>query len=515
MSRRIGLASLIWSLSILLSRVIGLVREAVFGRVVGGGLEADLYFAAFILPDFLNYLLAAGALSIVFIPIFGGYLAKGEEERGWEAFSVISTFLIGLLAVALTAGWFAVPALSNAVFSFDAEATDELVRLTRIVLPAQAFHVIGGLLSAALQARDKHSLPALAPLVYTGCIIGGGLLGGPDAGASGFAWGVLVGSVLGPFGLPLVGCLRMGLRWRPVLSVRHPDLRTYLWRSLPIMLAFSIVMWDDWLLKSQGSKLAEGSVATLQYAKTLLRVPMGVFGVAVGTAAFPTLARLVAEGELDGAYRTLASAVKRMLVLALGAQVALTCAGPQIARVIYGGRLPPEQHDAIGLALGIMCLGLWGWAAQTVVARGFYALGKTWLPSLLGSVVVLAAWPVYAALGKTHGVVGLAASSSLAISTYVLALGLLLRREFPGVPDGFGPFALRAVPGVAAGLGAGYAVSLVLPSDLVPLPEPWASLVHGAVLGGVGGVAYLVALLALRLPEVTEVLGIVQRRLRR
>ncbi len=515
MSRRIGLASLIWSASILLSRVIGLVREAVFGRVVGGGLDADLYFAAFILPDFLNYLLAAGALSIVFIPIFGGYLARGEEERGWEAFSAISTFLVGLLAVALGVGWLLVPAFCEAWFSFDEAATAELVRLTRIVLPAQAFHVIGGLLSAALQARDKHSLPALAPLVYTGAIIAGGLLGGPEAGATGFAWGVLVGSVLGPFALPLVGCLRIGLRYRPVLSFRHPDLRTYLWRSLPIMLAFSIVMWDDWLLKGQGSKLAEGSVATLQYAKTLLRVPMGVFGVAVGTAAFPTLARLVAEGQPNQAYATLAAAVRRMLVLALGAQVALTCAGAEIARVIYGSRLPDEQHESIGLALAIMCLGLWAWAAQTVIARGFYALGKTWLPSLLGSAVVLAAFPVYVVLGDRAGVAGLAASSSLAISAYVLVLALFLRREFPGVPDGFGAFALRAVPGVAVGIGAGFGLERLLPPGWVPLPAPLDALVHGAVLGGVGGAADLAALFARRLPEVPEVTNLVRRRQRR
>ena len=96
MSRQIRIASLIWGGSILLSRVIGLVREAVFGRVLGTSSEADAYLAAFPFADFLNYLLAAGALSIVFIPMFSGYLARKETDRAWEAFSVVATFA-GLL----------------------------------------------------------------------------------------------------------------------------------------------------------------------------------------------------------------------------------------------------------------------------------------------------------------------------------------------------------------------------------------------------------------------------------
>ena len=109
MSRRVGIAALIWGASLLLSRVIGLVREAVIGRVLGGGAEADVYMAAFRIPDFLNYLLAGGALSIIFIPIFGGYLGRGEEEKGWEAYSVIANTVLLLLAVTLPVVWLATP----------------------------------------------------------------------------------------------------------------------------------------------------------------------------------------------------------------------------------------------------------------------------------------------------------------------------------------------------------------------------------------------------------------------
>ena len=294
-ARAVGIASAIWAVSIFLSRIMGLVREQIIGRTLGASRQADLYFASFTLPDFLNYLLAAGALSIVFIPIFLEYLQRGDDDRGWEAFSIIANFIlvVGTIGIALLMA-FARPLASVVAPGFtDPGDVDTLVRLIRIILPAQFFHVIGGLLSAALQAQDRHFLPAMAPLVYSAGIITGGLVGAYHAGlgADGFAWGVLVGSILGPFGLPLYGCLKTRMHWYPILSLRNPDLRRYLWLSLPIMMGFSIVVVDEWIIKNQASYLAEGALSYLQYARTLMKVPIGVFGMAVGVGAYPTINR--------------------------------------------------------------------------------------------------------------------------------------------------------------------------------------------------------------------------------
>ena len=141
MSRKVGIAALIWGGSLLLSRVIGIIREGVIGRILGGGADADVYLAAFRIPDFLNYLLAGGALSIIFIPIFAGHLARDEEDKGWEAYSVIANTVLLLLAVALPLAWLATPwVVDNWLASgFAAEDRAHLSRLTRIVLPAQVF----------------------------------------------------------------------------------------------------------------------------------------------------------------------------------------------------------------------------------------------------------------------------------------------------------------------------------------------------------------------------------------
>ena len=429
--KTVGIASLIWGVSILLSRLIGLIRESVIGRTLGGSAEADAYWTAFVLPDFLNYLLAGGALSIVFIPIFSRHLNDGRTEDAWLSFSVISSWVTALVICLTGLAWWATPTLTNYIAPGIQGANQTLlIELIRIILPAQIFHLTGGLISATLQARDKHLLPALAPLVYTGSIILGGLLLGPSLGAKGFAWGVLVGSVLGPFGLPLAGALKDGLKWQACFRHQHPDLKRYVLLSIPVMLGFSIVVFDDMLIKHFGSLLPEGAISRLQYAKTLMKVPMGVFGLAVGVASYPTLARLFGQDNTVEAKRLMLDALCGIFVLALLANAALASVGTEIAAVIWGRtRFSPEALSEIGLLTAFMGLGLWAWSGQVLVARGFYAMGDTWTPTIMGSVMTVAAIPVYKLLAETRGSAGLALASGAAVSLYLLGLFMLFGRR--------------------------------------------------------------------------------------
>jgi putative peptidoglycan lipid II flippase len=434
--RTIAFASIIWASSIFLSRIIGLLREQIIGRALGATRQADLYFASFTLPDFLNYLLAAGALSIVFIPIFVEYVERGEHDKAWRALRAIANFILVVGGLAITLLMiFARPLAGLVAPGFvDAGELDTLTHLIRIILPAQIFLVVGGLLSAALQAQDRHLLPAMAPLFYSAGIIIGGLIGSLfGASADGFAWGVLIGAALGPFALPLWGCIYSKMRWHPVFSFAHPDLRRYLWLSFPIMVGFSIVVVDEWIVKNQASYLPAGALSYLQYGRTLMKVPIGVFGMAIGVASYPTISRMVAAGNVVEAYGTLAHAVRLMLFVTFAAQVCLTLAGFETAYLIWGflsRRFSAGDAEATGSVLAFMCLGLAGWAAQTVVSRGFYALGNTWLPTAVGTAVAFCAVPLYVLLRQQYGAIGLAIASAIAILVYVLLLGWLQYRRF-------------------------------------------------------------------------------------
>jgi putative peptidoglycan lipid II flippase len=530
-ARIIGIASIIWAASIFLSRIMGLAREQIIGRTLGASREADLYFASFTLPDFLNYLLAAGALSIVFIPIFVEYLERNDRDGGWKALSVIANFIlvVGTIGIALLM-IFARPLTSLVAPGFAEPAeVATLVRLIRIILPAQSFLVIGGLLSAALQAQDRHFLPAMAPLVYSAAIIIGGLIGAhyPGMGADGFAWGVLAGSAMGPFALPLYGCIKSRMRWYPLLSFWNRDLRRYLWLSFPIMIGFSIVVVDEWIVKSQASYLAPGALSYLQYGRTLMKVPIGVFGMAAGVAAYPTLSRLVATNRVAEAYGLVCSAVRLMLFVTFAAQVCMTLAGVEAVYLVWGlfsNRFSVADAQATGTVLAFLCLGLGGWASQTVISRGFYAFGSTWLPTVVGTLIAFLAVPFYVVLRQQWGAIGLAIASSVAIFIYVLLLGWLQYRRFEREAAARDTN-LKAVPGMlGAALGLAVATGLAIGAGLylrylllqfLPGMQILAILLRATVLCAFGIAIYLIVARLLGVTELARLQRLLSRRLMR
>ena len=427
LAARVGMAALVWSAAILFSRIVGLVRDVVLGRTLGVSGDGDVYSAAFRVPDFLNYLLAGGLLSLTFIPIFSRHLRAGDERRGWESFSDIANFLIVValpltLAIGAAMPWIA-PLYAG---GFDAAKQERLVELTRIILPAQLFLMLGAMLSGTLQARDRHAVAAFAPSAYTVGIIAVGLVLYAQLGAAAFAWGVLAGAALGAFGIPLVACLRAGMRWSARLRLSNPDFRAYILLALPVMIGQSIVALDSALWTWQGSHLAEGTVASLTYANRLLNVPAGIFGLAAGAGAYPTLVRLHDERRPAESYALLSQAAKTTLLLALLSQALLTVAGADAVRVVWGF---DEAHvGSIATCVSIFALALGAWSLHPLLSRGFYARGDTWTPTLLGTGVTVLVVPIYIAARAAWGMTGLAAASAAALLLYVVPLHLALRR---------------------------------------------------------------------------------------
>lgn len=510
MNRTVSIAALIYSMSILLSRVIGLIRESVIGRVLGDQPEADVYWIAFILPDFLNYLLAGGALSLVLIPLLQAAQARGGQDERWLTFSRINTpvtlFTLGLTGLL----WLLIPRLTPLISpGFDPEQLTLLNRLTRIILPAQIFHICGGLISATLQAEDRHLAPAIAPLLYTGFIILGGLSLGSTMGAEGFAWGVLCGSFVGPFLCPLIAARAMGMRWKWTWSLGHDDVKRYLWRALPVMLGFSIVVLDELIVKRLATAMSAGVVSQLHYARVLMKVPMGVFGLALGMAAFPTLSRLIAQREEERALDLLQRSAEALFILVGLAQVALTLSAGHLATLIWGTeRISLEGLQAINVYCALFSLGLWAWSLQGLIARGFYAQGKTWMPTLLGSIVVLIFLPLYQ-IGSGWGErvwsitglainlkgegIGLACVSSGAISLYVIILWLALchssrQARFRWLISWIGRVFLAFSLSVCL-------VDYLLPTSLGPSSSPFELLYAVSTRAGLGLSIFLIVML--------------------
>lgn len=476
------LAVLLMAGSVLLSRFMGLARDQVVAFTHGAALEADIYFTAFVIPDFLNYLLAGGYFSITLIPMLAEAFARDEAE-GWRFFSAVFTWLT-LAAVLLTgAAMVLAPELARwAAPGFDEPALRTLTRFLRIILPAQVCFLAGSCLTAVLYLRKRFTAPALSPLVYNGGIILGGLLfprlavlfglpGGAGQGMEGFCWGVLGGAFLGNFLLPLMAVIRSGvrdatgprgeggagLRYRPRLW--HPAVKRFLLLALPLMLGQSVVVLDEQLARVFGSLAGEGAVSWLTYARRIMLVPVGVVAQAAGVASYPFLASLLAKGDEAAFGDTCNTALRNTVAVLLPLSLwMLAAAEPTIALLFQQGRFGPEDTATTALCLRILLAGVACWGVQQLVGRAFYARQDTVSPAALGTLATLAALPVYWLLGERWGAPGVALASCLSVGGYALALSLWWRRRhggaiFQGLGRLLGRGLLASLPAAVAAWG--------------------------------------------------------------
>ena len=424
MWRKIGVASAIMMASIFLSRVMGLVREMVIAGLAGSGATVDAYRVAFIVPEILNHILASGFLSVTFIPIFTRYLADNQEEYGWRVFSLIMTIFGTFLLVLIIVAEIYTPVLISVLAPgrSDPVFLDMAVRMTRIILPAQLFFFAGGLLAAVQFARSQFLIPALAPLIYNLGIILGGVLLASRLGMEGFAWGVLGGALIGNFLLQYWGARRLGLRYRPIWDWRHPDLWRYLRLTLPLMLGLTMMFSTELFTKFFGSYLPVGSIAWIEYAMRIMLMLVAFFGQAVGVASYPFMARLAAENRLSELNQLLNDTLRYLCVVLPFAVLVIILREEVVTLLYMRGQFTRSDVLMTAPVLGCLMLGAVGFATQTVVNRGFYALQNTLLPAVYGTLAVILSLPLYYAGLRWMGIkgIGLAVSLSALVQVGVL-----------------------------------------------------------------------------------------------
>ncbi|MCA9523782.1 MAG: murein biosynthesis integral membrane protein MurJ [Myxococcales bacterium] len=431
-------ATLIMGSSILASRLIGFLRERVIANLSGATRETDIYYAAFTIPDFLNYLLAAGAISITFIPIFSGYLVGGDEERGWRVFSNIFLILGAAMTLLVGVGFVCAEQLVPLVApGFSGVELAKLARVVRIILPAQVFFYLGGLLTAVQLAKEQFGYAALAPLVYNAGIIGGGLLLAPTLGVEGFAWGVLLGAAVGNFAIQWLGARKVGMRLTLTIDWRDPALRQFLLLSLPIMLGFSLTVADEWFLKAFGSNLQAGRISFLTWARTIVRVPVALFGLATGIATFPFLSKLAEAGDHEALERRLGQALRLVIVLsAVSAGLLALLAFEGTYVIFYGWKMTLDDVSRTARVLVFFSAIVVAWGVREMLSRGFYARRSMWPPTLVGSAAAIATLPLYwlfmtrfPAWGFGDAVDGLAFASACGMNLFAGALVILYYRR--------------------------------------------------------------------------------------
>jgi putative peptidoglycan lipid II flippase len=421
-------ATLLLMLSTLLSGLLGLVRQKYINLIFGAGPETDAYNAAFQLPDMLSYFLVGGVASISLVTILNRYRAEGDEAGGDRALSIVLNAMIVVLGAGILVAELLAPYYVRIAFhGFDGEHAALCTTLTRLLLPAQLFFFIGGVLGARLLVRKIFIYQAITPLIYNLGIILGAVFLHQRFGIYSLAIGVLAGVVLGSAALTAFGAFREGLRWQPILSLRHPAFVEWLRLTFPLMVGVSLVTADRWILAYFASNDA-GGITRLTVAKTLFNAPMGILGQAAGAASLPFFSALFSQHRMDEFAGAVNRAVSRVIAASflLGAWM-IALAAP-IVDLFRGGSFTPADAHATSLYFTIFTLSIAFWAAQGIYARSFYAAGNTVTPAMAGWTVTLLSIPVYSVLFRSAGIVGLTVASNVGIVVQTLTLALLLNR---------------------------------------------------------------------------------------
>lgn len=511
--RSISMAATLISLSYLLSRVLGLVRDRLLASNFGLSPQADAYAAAFRIPDLLFTLLVSGAFAVSFIPVFVGYLERKKVDEAWEVASTLLNLLVLVTAVfGIFSFVFAEPLVRIIAPGFDRERLDLTVHLTRILLVTPLFFSISAIFGAIQQAFQRFVLFALASVFYNVGIIIGIIFLEPLFAQPiyGVAWGVVAGTalqaVMQSFGL-------VGLGFRYSLSIRfwHPAVIRVLKLMVPRSLDLGIEQINTIVETAIGSQLAAGSISSFYFANNLKNVPMGLFGGAIATAVFPTLIRASKSKDKHRLPHEIVRTLSLVLFLVVPSVAVTVVMRGYIVRLLLGFG-DQTTADVLGWFAAVIV----SQSLFFVVARVFYALEDTRTPLFTSILTLCINVPMSYLFAQLFGTPGLAMALSLVSSIELVILMYLLRRKI-------GPYGLRSI------FRAGFRISLaslamasvmyMLIITTFPLfrgDVGWRTLAPKfAFICTIGGIVYFISAKLLKVKEVDMVLRLVKARYRK
>ncbi len=433
-NEKVARAAGVVGLATMLSRIFGFLRDMVVAGFFGAGLVTDAFFVAFRIPNLLRRLLAEGSLTVSFVPVFTEYLKQRSREEALELADVAFTALsVILVAVSLAGVVFSplIVAVMAPGFVNDHAQYELTVLLTRFMFPYIFFISLVALCMGILNSLRHFAAPALSPVVLNISMILATLLLRDFFGEPIFALavGVMMGGML-QLAMQWPFLLKMGVRLRPNFHFRHPGLKRIGLLMMPAAFGAAIYQINVFIGTVLASLLPKGSVSYLYYADRIVELPLGVFAIAVGTAALPSFSDQVARGEFEDFKRTIAFSLRLIMFITVPATVALVALREPILSVLFQrGAFDAAATLKTAEALLYYTLGLWAFSVIRVIVSAFYSLQDTKVP--MKAAIVALVVNVVASLilmrPMQHG--GLALATSLASAVNVLMLGVVLKKR--------------------------------------------------------------------------------------
>ncbi|MEP6945175.1 MAG: murein biosynthesis integral membrane protein MurJ [Acidobacteriota bacterium] len=547
--RSVARSAGIVSVAVMFSRVLGLVREMIFARYFGAGFVYDAYVVAFRIPNVLRDLFAEGALSVAFVKVFTDYqINKGEKEAWRLANMILNLLAVTMSTICLVGIIFSRQFVDIIAAGFSPEKAALAATLTQIMFPYILLVAMSALAMGVLNTKGIFGVPASASTVFNvssivfGLSLAFWLSGGswskstdpnavPDISTQWAIIGMSIGTLIGgasQFLMQIPSLIKVGFTFKPILTFADEGVRKVMALMGPAIIGTSAVQINV-MINTYFVSGINGAQGWLSYSFRLMQLPIGIFGVAVGTAAIPMMSRLATEGKIKDLRDTISSSMTLVFLMTLPSACGLIILGEPIIRLIYQhGKFDATSTQMSAAALAGYSVGLTGYAAIKILSPAFYALNDAKTPMIIaiasiavnfiGSYFLREWFSQYGVTPETpqgYGHVGVAMATSIVALVNFVTLALLMRKRIERL-NGRNIFTSFSKIAVASAILSvvSYATYHFLMNRYgidtfsVKLAETFVPIV-------LGGTAFIIAAKLLRVAELEQAFGLVRRKLGR
>ena len=499
---------------ILISRIVGLIRQRIFAHYFGTSGAGDAFSAAFRIPNFLQNVFGEGALSASLIPVYARLLAEGDEKEATKVANAVFGMLALVTSLVVLIGVLATPLFVTAIAAgFHDERRELTIRLVRIFFPGAGLLVLSAWCLGILNSHHRFFISYTAPVVWNVSIIVALVFYGSRLDlfplAEVAAWGSVIGSAL-QFGVQLPTVLKLIHSFRPVIDIADAHVRRVVHNFFPVFMSRGVVQISAFVDAEFASFLGQGAVVALNYAQSLYTLPVSLFGMSVSAAELPTMAKALGATEViaETLRHRLDAGLKRIAFFIVPSSMAFVALGDVIAAVLYQtGQFKHNDAVYVWAILAGSAVGLLASTLGRLYSSTYYALHDTRTPlryallrvALTTALGYLCALPLPRELGidPKWGVAGLTASAGISGWVEFVLLRRTLNKRIGRTGLSF-PFVGKLWLGAAAGAAAGWAFKLLF-RQLHPIPL-------AIVVLGAYGVIYFAITSALGLAEARKVI---------
>ena len=501
-------AALIVSVAGVLSRLLGLFRDRILASQFGAGDTLDIYYAAFRAPDLIYNLLIVGALSAAFIPVFTGLVSKDKKKKAWKLASNLLTIqVLGVIIISIIMIIFAPQIMKLVTPGFPEAKMKSAVILTRIMFLSPLFLGISAVFGGILISFKRFLIYALAPIMYNIGIIFGAVFLVKLFGASGLAWGVVLGAGMHMI-LQYLAAKTVGFSYQPknIMDIfKDKDIRKIIKLMIPRSLAMGVTQINLLVITIFASTLASGSLAVFNFANNLQSVPLGIFGISFALAAFPKLSSLASKNNLDKFQYVFFRTFKRILFFVIPVSAIIFSLRAEIVRAVLGtGKFDWKDTIATLWVLGFLSLSLFAQSTIPLLSRAFYALENTKTPFYISVFSEAVNILTVVLLIDRFKILGLAIAFSLAAVVNMSLLFWYLNKEFgESVKIKVGKPIFKIVIATVFSIISIYLTRHYL-ANFITLKSFGEVLAQLIISGGVGITTFLVACHWLRVEEFSD-----------